>query len=87
MRLRLSGSLATAALLVAACQPAGDGASPGATATPADGMAEECLGEGSVILSGWQASPEEGELLQQMFDAFEAACPNITVDYQPIAGD
>jgi len=89
MRLRVSASLAAAALVVAACQPAGDGASPGATPgeTPADGVAEECLGEGTVILSGWQASPEEGELLQQMLDDFQARCPNITVDYQPIAGD
>lgn len=51
------------------------------------GTATECIGEGDVILSGWQASPEEGELLQQMFDAFQEQCPNITVDYQPIAGD
>lgn len=56
------------------------GASDGGTAT-------ECIGEGTVILSGWQASPEEGELLEEMFAGFEEACPNITIDYQPVAGD
>lgn len=47
----------------------------------------ECIGEGTVILSGWQASPEEGELLEEMFAGFEEACPDIEIDYQPVAGD
>jgi multiple sugar transport system substrate-binding protein len=85
MRFRISSPLAVAILVLAACQPAvSPGQSPGAT--PTEGVAE-CLGEGTVILSGWQASPEEGELLEAMFDDFAAQCPNITIDYQPIAGD
>lgn len=88
MRLRFLSPLAAAALVLAACQPAASpGASPGATPSPTEGVAGECIGEGDVILSGWQASTEEGDLLEQMFDEFEAKCPNITVDYQPIAGD
>ena len=59
--------------------PSGDGGD--------GGTAFECIGEGDVILSGWQASPEEGELLEEMFAGFEEACPDITIDYQPVAGD
>ena len=96
---RTLGILAILMLILAACQaddgadasdggdggesPAGSadaGASDGGTAT-------ECIGEGTVILSGWQASPEEGELLEEMFAGFEETCPNITIDYQPVAGD
>jgi multiple sugar transport system substrate-binding protein len=96
---RTLGILAILMLILAACQAddgadatdggdggespagsAGAGASDGGTAT-------ECIGEGTVILSGWQASPEEGELLEEMFAGFEETCPNITIDYQPVAGD
>lgn len=80
-------------LVLTACQSGGDdtSASPGGD-TDSSGSAApvgegECIGEGSVILSGWQASPEEGELLEEMFAGFEEACPNITIDYQPISGD
>jgi multiple sugar transport system substrate-binding protein len=42
---------------------------------------------GTVVLSGWQASGEEGTALQKTLDAFKAKYPNITLDYQPIATD
>lgn len=42
---------------------------------------------GTVVLSGWQASPEEGTALQAALAGFKAKYPKITVDYQPIAGD
>ena len=42
---------------------------------------------GTVVLSGWQASPEEGAALRKTLDAFHAKYPKITVDYQPISGD
>ena len=42
---------------------------------------------GTVVLSGWQASPEEGAALKTTLDAFKAKYPKITVDYQPIQGD
>ena len=43
--------------------------------------------KGTVVLSGWQASPEEGKALQATIAGFEAKYPNVKVDYQPIAGD
>jgi len=42
---------------------------------------------GTVTLSGWQASPEEGAALKATLAGFAAAYPKITVDYQPVAGD
>jgi multiple sugar transport system substrate-binding protein len=39
----------------------------------------------TVTLSGWGASPEEQELLQETLTAFEESHPNIKVDYQVIA--
>src|ERR1700674_841057 len=42
---------------------------------------------GTVVLSGWQASPEEGAALRKTLDAFKVKYPKITVDYQPISGD
>jgi multiple sugar transport system substrate-binding protein len=38
-----------------------------------------------VVLSGWGASPEEEELLQQTLDEFMAQNPNIKVKYEVIA--
>ena len=90
---RTIGILAILMLILAACQAddGGTDASDGDGGPPASGgdggAAAECIGEGTVILSGWQASPEEGELLEEMFAGFEEACPNITIDYQPVAGD
>lgn len=90
MRFRFFAIAAAAVLALSACQAGDDGepgTSPGdggATGSPGDGT-DECLGEGTVIVSGWEASAEEGQLLQQMFDDFMARCPNITIDYQPSA--
>src|SRR6266851_8360521 len=42
---------------------------------------------GTVTLSGWQASPEEGAALKATLAGFSALYPKITVDYQPVAGD
>jgi multiple sugar transport system substrate-binding protein len=42
---------------------------------------------GTVVLSGWQASPDEGAALKQTLDGFRARYPAIKVDYQPIQGD
>ena len=42
---------------------------------------------GTAVLSGWQASPAEGNALTQTLLDFQAANPNIKVDYKPIAGD
>jgi multiple sugar transport system substrate-binding protein len=42
---------------------------------------------GTVVLSGWQASPEEGQALTAALNGFKAKYPKVTVDYEPIAGD
>ncbi|HEX2221757.1 MAG TPA: ABC transporter substrate-binding protein [Candidatus Limnocylindria bacterium] len=96
MRTRTLSLLMALGLILAACTGGGGGddaggdgagASPGATGAAGGDGATECIGEGDVILSGWQASEDEGELLEQMFAGFEEQCPNITIDYQPVAGD
>lgn len=86
MRQRRLGILAVALLVLTACQADEGEGSPDANGD-GNGETSECIGEGTVILSGWQASPEEGELLEEMFAGFEEACPDITIDYQPVAGD
>jgi multiple sugar transport system substrate-binding protein len=86
MRRRFLPILIGMTLVLAACQ-AGDDGGNGDNGDNGPGGDGECVGEGTVILSGWQASPEEGDLLQQMIDGFQDACPEITVDYQPVAGD
>ena len=89
-------------LLFAACSnsaspsPSGGASSPGAS-TPAGSEApsgsaaaggwDPASISGTAILSGWRSSPEEGEALTQTLLGFPAVYPNITVDYQPIAGD
>lgn len=40
-----------------------------------------------VRLSGWAASPEEQDLLEQVIADFEAANPDVSVRYEPISGD
>jgi len=73
--------------------PTTGGASPGTS--PADGSPpasadtgwDPSTVSGTVILSGWQASGEEGEALEATLDGFREAYPDITLDYQPIATD
>jgi multiple sugar transport system substrate-binding protein len=66
------------ALILVAC--AGDDPQPG------NGNGE-IDASGTVILSGWAASPEESELLESMFEEFEDQYPDIAIDYQPVSGD
>ncbi|HEV8404039.1 MAG TPA: extracellular solute-binding protein [Candidatus Limnocylindrales bacterium] len=65
--------------------------SPGGSAAPsgsaASGTLDPASVSGSVVISGWRSSPEEGEALTQTLLGFPAVYPNIHVDYQPIAGD
>jgi multiple sugar transport system substrate-binding protein len=42
---------------------------------------------GTVVLSGWGASPDELKLLKAVIRGFEKTYPQIHVDYQPITGD
>ncbi len=69
--------IAAAALAAQAC---GGGGGGGSSFNP-DNVS------GTVVLSGWQASPEEGQALNAALAGFKAKYPKITVDYQPIAGD
>ncbi|MGH2561837.1 MAG: extracellular solute-binding protein, partial [Thermomicrobiales bacterium] len=41
----------------------------------------------TVRLTGWTASPDEDRLLVQVLQDFEAAFPNIKVDYQPVPAE
>ena len=93
--------VAAAIFIFGACSSGGTpapttgGASPGGEASaPASGSAAPPSSafdpqsvSGTVVLSGWQSSGAEGEALQATLDAFEAAYPNITLDYQPVATD
>ena len=70
---------AALALVAAGC----GGSGGGSTATTFD----PAKVSGTVVLSGWQASPEEGAALKQTLDGFAAKYPKIKVDYQPVQGD
>ena len=71
---------------VPAGSPAGGGsASPGGSG--ATGAWDPKSITGAVTLSGWRSSQDEGEALTQTLLGFPAAYPNITVNYQPIAGE
>lgn len=64
-------------------------ASPGGAASPAGSPAgggfDPSAVSGTVVFSGWQASPEEGAALEAVLADFAEAYPDITVDYQPVA--
>jgi multiple sugar transport system substrate-binding protein len=76
-------------LALTACEAGETGEPGGTTGASADASegGQPIEASGTVILSGWQASPEEGELLEQMIEDFETAYPDVTVDYQPVSGD
>jgi multiple sugar transport system substrate-binding protein len=100
---RAVATAAVAVLMFSACSsgatpsPTGGGASPSAAGSaPASAPASAAAStsafdpqsiSGTVILSGWQSSGAEGDALNATLDAFKAAYPNITLDYQPIATD
>jgi multiple sugar transport system substrate-binding protein len=98
--LRAVALAATAMFIFGACTsggtpaPSTGGASPGGASPAASGSVAAPSSaydpqsvSGTVVLSGWQSSGEEGTTLQATLDAFKAAYPNITLDYQPIATD
>ena len=95
MRRRFVTAISLAAFVLSACT-AGGGASPSAgepgASTPAESAAaspayDPSAVSGTVVFSGWQASAEEGAALEEALAGFKAKYPNITVDYQPVAGD
>lgn len=97
MRRVLTVALASAAIIVSACgssssssAPAGTpaGGSPATSTAPeSQAPASQAAVSGTAVLSGWQSSPAEGNALTQVLLGFQAAFPDIKVDYQPVAGD
>ena len=99
--LRVVAGLATAIMIFGACtsgatpspSTAGETPGTGSSASPGGSVAAPSSAwdpqsvTGTVVLSGWQSTGAEGDALQATLDAFEAAYPNITLDYQPVATD
>jgi multiple sugar transport system substrate-binding protein len=96
--IRAIAGMAVAVLVFSACSsggtpaPSAGGASPSAvTSAPASAPASSAFDpqsvSGTVVLSGWQSTGAEGDALNATLDAFKAAYPNITLDYQPVATD
>jgi multiple sugar transport system substrate-binding protein len=81
MHMRRLMFLAIASVLVAGACGGGGGSSGSPTSFDASKVS------GTVVFSGWQASPEEGVALNQTLNGFKQKYPNIKVDYQPIQGD
>lgn len=103
MRRTLPALVVTIALIAAACSSSGASpdASVGASAPPASDAAPPSESaaastgtefdpnavSGEARLSGWQSSDAESAALTDTIAAFEAAYPNVAVDYQVVAGD
>jgi multiple sugar transport system substrate-binding protein len=93
MRIRVSSALFfVVVLVVAACQPSGEGESPGdgGGGSPGDGgdgearEIDEAAVSGTVRFSGFRSSDAEEALLEATIASFEEQYPDITVDYEPI---
>jgi multiple sugar transport system substrate-binding protein len=70
--------------------PTTGGSSPGASAgsgSPPASSFDPMSVSGTVSLSGWQSTGDEGKALNKVLDGFRAKYPNITLDYQPVATD
>ena len=93
MKRTLFAMATSVAVLVAACSSAATPApaSTGPTASAAVGASVQPASaapvSGTAILSGWQSSPSEGNALTKTLLGFQAANPDVKVDYQPVAGD
>lgn len=64
--------------------PGGSAEASGASAAPS---ADLSAITGTAKLSGWQSSDAENKALQDTVTAFQAAYPNVKVDYKVITGD
>jgi multiple sugar transport system substrate-binding protein len=100
---RVAAIAAAFALVFSACSstgtspgPASAGASPAGSAeastpvTPPESSGtafDPTSVSGTVVLSGWQASGDEGTALNKVLDSFKTTYPNIKLDYQPVATD
>jgi multiple sugar transport system substrate-binding protein len=99
---RFLALLAVVVLIVGACsggatptpaESTGTGASTtpseatGGSTTPSTAAFDPKTVTGNATLSGWQSSDAENKALQDTVTAFQAAYPNIKVDYKVITGD
>ena len=99
---RVAALAAVFVLIFSACSSgggspaAGSAANPGTSAEATSGAPSEASSgpsfdassvSGTVVLSGWQSSGDEGKALDAVLAGFKAAYPNIKLDYQPVATD
>ena len=99
---RVAALAAVFVLIFSACSSsggspaAGSAANPGTSAEATSGATSEASSSpsfdassvsGTVVLSGWQSSGDEGKALDAVLAGFKAAYPNIKLDYQPVATD
>jgi multiple sugar transport system substrate-binding protein len=97
---RVAALAAVFVLIFSACSSGGGspaagsaGANPGTSAEatsggPSSGPSFDASSvSGTVVLSGWQSSGDEGKALDAVLAGFKAAYPNIKLDYQPVATD
>ncbi|MFL5778249.1 MAG: ABC transporter substrate-binding protein, partial [Chloroflexota bacterium] len=70
----------------ASTSPAGSTGTGGST-TPSGGSFDPASISGTAVLSGWQSSDAENKALSDTIKSFEAAYPNVKVDYKVITGD
>jgi multiple sugar transport system substrate-binding protein len=88
----------SAALLLSACgggaatsPPADTSAAPGDSAAPSasgDGTGfDPTTVEGDLILQGWSAGAVEAPILEQLLVQFQETYPNISVAFEPVAGE
>lgn len=99
---RVAALAAVFVLIFSACSSsggspaAGSAANPGTSAEATSGSSSEASSgpsfdassvSGTVVLSGWQSSGDEGKALDAVLAGFKAAYPNIKLDYQPVATD
>ena len=86
MNRRLGLGMLVIGLVLASCSSGNNaGSSPGGSG--GGGAWDPNAISGTVVLSGWQSSPAEGNALTQALLGFQQKYPKIKVDYKPIAGD
>jgi multiple sugar transport system substrate-binding protein len=97
---RVAALAAVFVLIFSACSSGGGspaagsaGANPGTSPEATSGAAssgpsfDASSVSGTVVLSGWQSTGDEGKALDAVLAGFKAAYPNIKLDYQPVATD
>jgi multiple sugar transport system substrate-binding protein len=100
---RVAALAAIFVLVFSACSSAGSSPAATTSAASSAGSVEASSGtaespaassgfdptsvSGTVVLSGWQSSGDEGIALNKVLDGFKTKYPNIKLDYQPVATD